>query len=78
MATPKTSTELLKQHEHELVKTHQEFDGSSRLEYTYTAKAEAADGDPCLVTRYSYSGASSRIVFLKEYYAVWDSDWDVF
>jgi hypothetical protein len=73
-----TSTEMLKTHEHELVKTHQAFDASSRLEYVYTAKADALNGSPCLVTRYSYDGISSRIVYLKEYYGVWSSSWEIF
>jgi hypothetical protein len=78
MTGPTTQTELLKTHEAELVKTHQSFDASNRLEYVYTASAYAVNGAPCLVTRYSYDGVSSRILYYKEYYGTWNSSWDVF
>lgn len=78
MATPTTKTELLKTHEHELTKTHQEFDVNNRVEYVYTASDDTPNGGPCICTRYSYDGISQRVVFQKEYYAAWDSAWDVF
>ena len=63
---------------HELVKQHIEYDGQHRVEYVYTARNEAADGTPCSVVRYSYSGLTSRVVFMKEYTGNWDSSWDLF
>lgn len=68
----------LKTQAHELVKQHVEYDGSNRTEYVYTVRADALDLTPCSVVRYSYSGASSRVVFMKEYVGVWDDTWDVF
>lgn len=62
----------------ELVKQHIAYDGSDRPEYIYTVRADAKDGDPCSVVRYSYSGISSRVVFMKEYTGVWDITWDLF
>lgn len=68
----------LKTQAHELVKQHAEFDGSSRLEYIYTVRADAEDNAPCSVVRYSYSGATTNVVFMKEYVGVWDSAWELF
>lgn len=68
----------LKSQAHELVKQYIEYDGSDRPEYVYTVRANAADDCPCSVVRYSYSGATSRVVYMKEYTATWDSAWEVF
>ena len=62
----------------ELVKQHHEYDGSNRMEYVYTARADAPNGSPCSVVRYNYDGASSRVIFMKEYTGTWNSAWDVF
>lgn len=78
MATPETKTELLKSHLNELTKTHIELDGSGRDEYIYIASADAANGAACIVTRLSYNGLTSKIIFAKEYYSTWNSAWDVF
>lgn len=78
MADPTTKTELLKSHLLELTKVHNSYDTSNRIEYTYTAANDALHGAPCLVTRFSYDGVTSRILFAKEYYTTWDSAWDVF
>ena len=63
---------------HELVKQHIEYDGSSRTEYVYTARADAANGSPCSVVRYSYVLATPRVEFMKEYTSTWNSAWDLF
>lgn len=68
----------LKTQAHELVKQHIEYDGSNRAEYVYTVHSDAEDNTPCSVTRYSYDGISSRVVFMKEYTSAWDSAWDLF
>lgn len=62
----------------ELVKQHIEYDGTSRTEYVYTVRADATNGSPCSVVRYSYDGLSARVVFMKEYTSTWNSAWDVF
>lgn len=68
----------LKTQAHELVKQHIEYDGSNRMEYIYTVHADAPHGTPCSVVRYSYSGLSSRVVYMKEYTGTWDSSWELF
>lgn len=63
---------------HELVKQHIEYDGSGRAEYIYTVHSDAADGTPCSVVRYAYSGLTSRVLYMKEYNGVWDITWELF
>lgn len=62
----------------ELVKQHIEYDGSSRVEYVYTVHGDALNNAPCSVVRYSYSGISARVVFMREYTGTWNSSWDLF
>ena len=78
MARPEVGIGHLTTQAHEFVKQHIEYDGSNRPEYVYTVRADAEDGTPCSVVRYSYVGATSRIVFMKEYSSTWDSAWDLF
>ena len=78
MATPTTKTELLKTHQNELTKTYNVYDVNGRVEYVYTASDDAPNGGSCLVTRFSYDGLTTRIVFAREYYGTWNSAWDLF
>ena len=68
----------LKTQAHELVKQHIEYDGSSRMEYVYTVRADALDLTPCSVVRYSYVGLTSKVAFMKEYTGTWLIAWDLF
>lgn len=77
MATPTTTTELLKSHEKELVKQYIAYDASQRVEYIYTAVKDAPNGAACMVTQYVYDGTSTRILKRKEYYGTWDSSYDI-
>lgn len=77
-ATTLYKTSQIKTHLNELTKVHNAYDAQGRIEYTYTAKADATNGAHCLCTRFSYSGLTARIVFAKEYDSTWDSSWDVF
>jgi hypothetical protein len=43
----------------------------------YEARANAADGDPCLKTEYQYDGATTRIQKMHESEDEWDATWDV-
>lgn len=63
---------------HELVKQHVEYDGSNRVSYIYTVRADATNGTPCSVVRYSYNGLTTDVVFMKEYTSTWNSAWDLF
>lgn len=79
MANPtQQGTGHLKTQENEFVKQYVEYDGSGRAEYIYTVRADAEDGTPCSVTRYAYDGVSSRVIYMKEYAANWDSSWEEF
>lgn len=68
----------LKSQAHELVKQHVEYDGSNRVEYVYTVRADALNGTPCSVVRYAYVGATANVVFMKESTATWNVAWDLF
>lgn len=68
----------LKTQQHELIKQHCEYDGSGRMQYVYTVRADAEDGTPCSVVRYAYDGLSSRVLYMKEDTAVWDAAWELF
>lgn len=71
------ATDLVKVHGSEAVKQYITYDGSNRMEFVYTATAEAGHGDRCGVTQYAYDAASTRVVKMKESLGVWDSSWDV-
>lgn len=72
-----SKTDLTKTIEAELIKTHIEYDVNNRAEYMYTAPAHATDGAPCIVTKYTYDGVSTRVVTFQEFKTVWDSAWDL-
>lgn len=67
----------IKTHAHELIKTYITYDGSSRMEYVYEARANALNGEPCMRTQYSYDGVSTRIVKMKETASTWSSSYDI-
>lgn len=67
----------VKTHSLENIKQYLTYDGSSRMEYVYEARANAAHGDPCLKTQYAYDGVSTRIIKMKETEATWDSSYDI-
>lgn len=73
-----SDTGHLKTQEHELVKQYIEYDGSARVEYVYTVRADAVDNTPCSVVRYAYDGTTSRVIYMKEYTATWDISWEQF
>ncbi len=62
---------------HEFVKQFIEYDGSARMVSIYEARADAADGSPCMKTSYAYVTGTTRIEKRKEEEATWDSSWDI-
>lgn len=68
----------LKTQLNELIKQHVEYDVNTRTEYVYTARADAVDGSPCSVVRYSYIGTTTRVQYMKEYTGLWNAAWEVF
>lgn len=73
----KKATDFVLSHQKEAVKQYIAYDGSSRMEYNYVALADAAHGEPCMVTQYVYDGASARVIKTKESLSTWNSAWDV-
>lgn len=76
MADPNVSG-YIATHSKENVKQYLAYDASSRMEYVYEARSNAAHGDKCLKTQYVYDGVSTRIIKMKETESLWDSSWDV-
>lgn len=67
----------LKTGTNEYIKQYLVYDGSDRLEYVYEARANALDGEPCLVTRYTYWTTSTRVKQMEEYEGSWSSAYDI-
>ncbi len=63
--------------ENEYTKEYCVYDGSNRLSELYQAATDAEDADPCLLTEYSYDGASSRVEKRKESVSAWQVAWDI-
>lgn len=72
-----SKTDITKTIDKELIKTHIEYDVNNRAELIFTAPAGAIDGAPCIVTKYTYDGVSTRVVTFQEFRAAWDSAWDL-
>jgi hypothetical protein len=78
MSDPRVTTksELLKTHLYETVKNYVVYDGQNRQWKVYTAKSDAKDGEPCIVTEYIYTGpAATTLKGTKEASAIWDDTW---
>lgn len=76
--TPDTNADLiLSSLKNEIVKAHHVYDGGNRLVQRYEALANAANGAQCLRTDYTYDGASTRVVGMKESQSTWNSAWDI-
>lgn len=73
----KKPTDFLKSHAEECVKMHFEYDGLDRMTQVYVAMVDADDGDKCMLTTYSYVGATGKVDNMKEELADWDSSWDI-
>lgn len=78
MGNPEVGIGHLTTQAHEFVKQHIDYDVNNRPEYVYTVRADATNNTPCSAVRYGYSGLTSRILFMKEYSATWNSAWDLF
>lgn len=66
----------IKTQQAQYIKTHCEFDGSFRVTHLYEAPTALAHGKQCMVTRFQYDGASTRVSGTIEEDATWDSAWD--
>jgi hypothetical protein len=70
-------SDFLSTHLKEAVKQHIEYDGFHRMIAVYVANIDAANGDYCMLTRYVYDGNSTRVVYMAESLANWDSTWEM-
>lgn len=75
--TPTTKTELLKSLRAELTKSNSLYDGSNRLQFVYTAVSTAVTGTACVLTTYTYVGATTQVAKVKNTYDVWDASYDI-
>lgn len=70
-------SDMLLSHGKELVKQYVQYDGQSRLSKVYTARTDAPNGEPCMVTEYIYtSNISTTLLATKEGHSTWNSAWD--
>ena len=69
--------DLISSHYIEALKTHSVYDASNRLVSFYVADTDAEHGTRCQLTRYTYDGATTRVVGTKEELSNWDSAWDI-
>ena len=72
-----SDTGHLKTNLHEFVKQYVVYDGSGRTTHIYETREDAEHGSPCMLTQYTYDGASNRIQKRKETVSAWDSAWDM-
>ena len=72
-----TTTDFIKTHLGQLVKTFSGFDGSNRLITYLEAPTGAKDGDAALLSTYTYDGTSSRILKSRETASTWSSSNDI-
>lgn len=59
------------------MKAYYTYDGNGRLEYAYETGITAKEGDPALVTQYSYDGVTTRVKKFKEYMGAWPAGADI-
>lgn len=71
------TTSFLTTIKNEVMKSHSVYDVSDRLIELYEAAVWAADGEECLVTKYTYVGAKTIVENAKEFKATWDETWDI-
>jgi hypothetical protein len=64
-------------HAESATKSKSFYDGSNRLSFFVVAEKAAKNGDPCVVTKYTYIGATARVDASIEYIHQWNSAWDV-
>lgn len=76
-AEVKTALELLKSHEKEQVKQHIVVDAQGRDFLIFTTYIGAGEGDPCLVTEYTYANlTTTKISNRQERVYKWKAAWD--
>lgn len=61
----------------ELSKAKYFYDGSNRVTSFYSAPVDTGDNKPCLLTEYTYVGATSYVDAFKESEGVWQAAWDL-
>ena len=59
------------------MKTHAIYDGNGRTTHFYEAPTFTQNGDPCLLTEFTYTGTSPNVDNTKESASTWSSAWDL-
>lgn len=77
MVSDTKADEVLQTLMREVVKVYRTYDGSDRVTAEYEAVANAADGQPCLKTEYTYTGARTTPDKMKESLDVWSAAYDI-
>ncbi len=77
MPIERNKTNLLKTLRDSEMKTYFVYDESGRMSNVYEARADAAEGDVCLLTEYEYEDGTAKIVKQRESMAVWEAAWDM-
>lgn len=72
-----STTELLKTLGKEYLKRFIVRDGQNRIIEVYEAKADAEDGEPCLLTRYSYFTGETVVEKMQEERSTWSAAYDI-
>jgi hypothetical protein len=68
---------LHKQHAHQQVKQHTILDAQGRPKFIFTAYIGSGEGDPCLVTEYTYSATyTTTVIARQERVYKWKVSWD--
>lgn len=68
---------IIKSLTHESMQTHYVYDGSNRNTYIYQAVTGTKNGGPCLVTKFSFTGANTYADGSVEYVGTWDATWEI-
>ena len=71
------ATDFVGSHFKEAIKSHLVYDGSNRVTHHYVAISTAKDNEACMVTRYTYNGATTNVVGMTEEIAAWLTIWDI-
>lgn len=70
-------SELVAQGKNEYIKEFYVYDGSDRLISLYQARNNANDGEPALLTEYTYVGATAVIEKMRESQSTWSAAYDI-
>jgi len=77
MAVGDNKTAKLTSLKNELMKTYIVYNGDNVPSQVYEAPVDTADGEPCLLTTYTYVPASTRVEKSRESESTWQAAYDI-